>query len=103
MCIIGLRRIFLYPDEKVKMFKKVLIANRGEIAIRIMATCHEMDITTVAVYSDADRNPNHVRVADQAYYIGTSTAAQIYLRIDTIPNIATQSGTEAIHPGNCFL
>ena len=85
------------------MFKKVLIANRGEIAIRIMATCHEMDITTVAVYSDADRNANHVRVADEAYYIGTSPAAQSYLRIDTILNVATQSGAEAIHPGYGFL
>lgn len=85
------------------MFKKILIANRGEIVVRIMATCREMGVRTVAVYSDADRNACHVLEADEAYYIGPSPAAQSYLRIDTIIEIAKQSGAEAIHPGYGFL
>jgi 3-methylcrotonyl-CoA carboxylase alpha subunit len=85
------------------MFKKILIANRGEIAIRIMATCREMGIQSVAVYSDADRSARHVQEADEAHYIGAAPAAQSYLRIDTIIDIARQSGAEAIHPGYGFL
>jgi 3-methylcrotonyl-CoA carboxylase alpha subunit len=85
------------------MFKKVLIANRGEIAIRIMATCREMGIRTVAIYSAADCNARHVREADEAYFIGPAPAAQSYLRIDTILDVARQSSAEAIHPGYGFL
>ncbi len=85
------------------MFKKILIANRGEIAIRIMATCREMGIRSVAVYSDADRRARHVQAADEAYYIGPAPATQSYLRIDAIIDAARQSGAQAIHPGYGFL
>jgi 3-methylcrotonyl-CoA carboxylase alpha subunit len=85
------------------MFKKILIANRGEIAVRIMATCREMGIATVTVYSEADRRARHVREADEAYDIGPAPATQSYLRIETILDVAKKSGAEAIHPGYGFL
>lgn len=85
------------------MFKKILIANRGEIAVRIMATCREMGIQTIAVYSEADQHARHVYEADEAYYLGPAPAPQSYLRINMIINIARQSGAEAIHPGYGFL
>ena len=81
------------------MFKKILIANRGEIAVRIMATCREMDIATVAIYSEADRHARHTRTADEDYAIGPAPASQSYLNIATIIDVARQSGAEAIHPG----
>ena len=85
------------------MFKKILIANRGEIAVRIIRSCREMDILTVAVFSDADRHGLHVRHADEAYYLGPSKASESYLRIDKILEIAHKCGADAIHPGYGFL
>ena len=85
------------------MFSKILIANRGEIACRIIQTAHRMGIRCVAVYSDADANARHVALADEAFHIGPAPSSESYLRSDKIIDIAKQSGAQAIHPGYGFL
>jgi 3-methylcrotonyl-CoA carboxylase alpha subunit len=85
------------------MFTKILIANRGEIAVRVMSACQEMGIAAVAVFSEADRQALHAQVADEAYLIGPAPAAQSYLNIPAIIEAARHSGAEAIHPGYGFL
>jgi len=86
-----------------RSIQKILIANRGEIAVRIIRTCHEMGIRSVAVFSDADRASLHVRMADEAYHVGASPSSESYLRQDRLLEIAKASDSDAIHPGYGFL
>ena len=94
---------FLLPKGKPPMFKKILIANRGEIACRVIKTARKMGIRTVAVYSDADRNALHVKMADEAVHIGPPPANQSYIVIDKIMEAIRKTGAEAVHPGYGFL
>ncbi len=85
------------------MFRKILIANRGEIACRVINSAHEMGISCVAIYSDADQNAKHVELADEAWRLGPAEVSESYLKMDSIIDIALKSGAEAIHPGYGFL
>ena len=84
------------------MFRKILVANRGEIALRVIHACKEMGIQTVAVYSEADRDSLHIRYADEAYCVGPAPSGKSYLNIPNIISAATIAGVDAIHPGTVF-
>ena len=85
------------------MFRKILIANRGEIAVRILRACREMGIPSACVFSEVDRTALHVRLADEAYLIGPAPSRESYLRIDRLMDVARGNGCDAIHPGYGFL
>ena len=87
----------------MSLISKILVANRGEIAVRIMRACREMDIESVAVFSEVDRTSKHVRYADEAWCIGPAVSSESYLRIDRIISTAKESGCDAVHPGYGFL
>src|SRR5215467_10930840 len=85
------------------MIEKILIANRGEIAIRVIKTCQALGIKSVSVYSDEDINSKHVKMSSEAYHIGSASPSQSYLNMEKIVEVALQSGAQAVHPGYGFL
>src|ERR1043165_4009267 len=100
---IGTCQLINLPTYLRLPMQKILVANRGEIALRVMRTAREMGIKTVAVFSEADRNMPFVRYADEAYCIGPAPSSQSYLRADKIIEVAKKTGADAIHPGYGFL
>jgi acetyl-CoA carboxylase, biotin carboxylase subunit len=98
-----MRALYVMSSPMPRAFTKVLVANRGEIALRVIRTLHEMGIGAAAVYSEADRAALHVRRADEAFCIGPPPAAESYLRVDEIVRVAKRAGCQAIHPGYGFL
>ena len=85
------------------MFRKILIANRGEIAIRVIRACRDLNVSPIAIFSEADAGAQHVRLADEAFCVGPAPSAESYLSIPAIIEVAKKTGAEAIHPGYGFL
>src|SRR5699024_5048401 len=100
-CPLGTPSFFTGKGDS--MFKRILIANRGEIAVRVFRACREMDIEPVVVYSQADADALHVQLAERAYCIGPARSADSYLNVDAILTVAQATGCDAIHPGYGFL
>src|SRR5512134_2577781 len=95
-------QLFIRPDSGQSVITKILVANRGEIAVRIVRACSEMGIKSVAIYTDADRHALHVKKADEAYNLGAEPVAG-YLHAHNIVNVSVTSGCDALHPGYGFL